>query len=95
MKLLFCPNCGDVRALHRHRVYCECGKVYGQYLDKTNAEVSAHAKVIALTNQDVRAAAYYASGETKPPDVGYMTIRAWMILPGARVEWEKPNDATR
>jgi hypothetical protein len=93
MKLLHCADCGDMRALHQHLVYCECGKVWGEYkADGAHATVSAHAKVIALANQDVRSAAYYASGGNPPKDVGYMTIRAWMILPGARVAWEKEKD---
>lgn len=91
MKLLYCKDCGDAKALQHHRVYCECGKVSGNYkADGAHATVSEGALVIALSNPDIRSAAYYA-GHDKPriPDPGYRTIRAWMIAPGARVEWEK------
>ena len=95
MKLLYCKFCGDAKALHRHRVYCACGKVSGNYeADEAHATVSADALVIGLNNQDVQTATYYTSNEKinekpKIPDVGYRTIRAWMIAPGARVKWEK------
>jgi len=94
MKLLYCPACGDARALHKdYPVSCDCGRVHGKYdADGRHAKVSKHALVIGIANPDLKHAALYTRG-LEPPDAGYRTLRAWMIAPGARVRWEGDEDA--
>lgn len=72
------------------------GRRAGNYkADGAHATVSEGALVIALANTDILQAAAYTNTQQVPRDVGYRTIRAWMIAPGARVEWEKEKgDAT-
>lgn len=96
MKILFCPNCGDARALHKdYSVRCDCGRAYGRYdADGRYATVSRHAQVIGIVNGDLKEAVSYTRS-IEPPDAGYRTLRAWVIAPGARVRWEGDEDATQ
>lgn len=97
MKILYCPTCGDARALHKdYPVRCDCGRVYGRYdADGKYATVSRHAQVIGIANGDLREATMYTRRGTEPRDAGYRTLRAWVIAPGARVRWEGDEDATQ
>lgn len=51
MKLIFCPDCSDVRALSTKQTrFCECGKSWGKYTDNLNAEIAGKAIPIGFTN---------------------------------------------
>ena len=52
MKLIFCPECGDIRMLHRSGVTCWCGKSSGRYMeDNLHAEISGLAIPIGIDNR--------------------------------------------
>lgn len=90
MKLLICVECGDVRKLHRHRTYCECGKVWGEYLsDGAHAVVSPTAGVVGLSNTTLRQAIHAQDH----PDAGYRTLAAWLMGKDApRVRWAEHQE---
>lgn len=51
MKLIFCSKCWDVVKLKVGEMrYCECGSVFGRYIDNTFAEVSENAISLAIGN---------------------------------------------
>jgi hypothetical protein len=51
MKLLFCPECHDVRKLQRKQVFCQCGASSGWYKrDDLNAVVAGLAIPIGFQN---------------------------------------------
>lgn len=51
MKLIYCPECGDVFQLRLKSLKkCECGKVKGRYITKSLAEVSENAISLAIGN---------------------------------------------
>ena len=50
MKLIFCPYCGDLFKLRFDMKSCECGKVYGRYVDNSQAEVNKDAISVAIGN---------------------------------------------
>jgi len=54
MKLLLCPECGDVRKLHLDYTLCECTKSWGYYLpDGIRAKYGGEAIIIGMDNNDV------------------------------------------
>lgn len=51
MKLIFCTKCFDVvKLIPRKMRSCECGNVFGRYIDDTYAEVSDTAISLAIGN---------------------------------------------
>jgi hypothetical protein len=51
MKLIFCPECTDIRKLHKDGVKCWCGKSWGKYLeDNHKAEIGGLAVPIGVDN---------------------------------------------
>ena len=51
MKLLFCSKCQDVRKLQYRRVFCECGKSWGNYFeDGLNAYIGGEAVPLGFDN---------------------------------------------
>ena len=58
MKLIYCPECLDVKKLRMLRVrYCECGKSWGYYLDDDlTAEIGGLAIPLAIANDELREA---------------------------------------
>ena len=82
MKLLFCPQCGDVRKLRLRKVRCQCGSAWGRYLnDGAQAEVSAGANVIGIANGSIAAALTGRSDQ----------LEAWLFRPGEaqRIVWKE------
>lgn len=57
MKLIFCPNCTDVRKLDTHPTYCRCHKSWGFYHeDGLTATVGGDAVPLGIDNNTFRAA---------------------------------------
>lgn len=51
MKLLYCLECEDVIKLKLGTMrHCDCGKVFGRYIDNSHAEVSENAISLAIGN---------------------------------------------
>lgn len=51
MKLIYCPECGDVFQLRLGKMKkCECGAVKGRYINNSLAEVSKNAYSLAIGN---------------------------------------------
>lgn len=50
MKLIFCPDCQDVRKLSYEMTYCNCRESCGRYVDKLNAEINKHAIPLGFNN---------------------------------------------
>lgn len=50
MKLIFCPQCRDIVALHRQLRTCLCGRAYGQYVDEVNAIYGGGAVPLGIAN---------------------------------------------
>ena len=50
MKLIYCPECGDVVCLTSDPRSCQCGNCWGQYTDAVNAMVSENAVVLGFAN---------------------------------------------
>lgn len=54
MKLLFCEECHDIRALkYRRKITCSCGKSSGRYVNSTWAEYQGPCQILGLRNQEV------------------------------------------
>lgn len=53
MKLLFCPHCHDIRALHVHRTACKCKRSWGRYVDNRIAEYGGQAVPIGIDNSSL------------------------------------------
>ena len=57
MKLIYCPECQDVRKLHvGERVECQCGESWGWYKNILNAVVGGKAIPIGFNNRSFRMA---------------------------------------
>ncbi len=58
MKLIYCPECNDVKRVWQLRVrYCACGKSWGYYLDDDlTAEMGGCAVPLAIANDELREA---------------------------------------
>lgn len=50
MKLIYCEHCHDVVKLTLQMRFCMCGRVFGQYLNNVEAEVSKTAVSLAIGN---------------------------------------------
>lgn len=50
MKLIYCPNCGDIVRLMPTRRWCLCRKCYGEYLNDIDAYVSGPCHVLGIHN---------------------------------------------
>jgi hypothetical protein len=56
MKLVYCQDCQDLFKLSYAVRTCECGRVYGRYINNDEVEVSDDAVSIAIGNTHLRAA---------------------------------------
>jgi len=61
MKLIFCLDCGDVRALNYEITLCNCQNSGGQYVDKINAEIWGNAIPLGFRVRDFRQAIAHQS----------------------------------
>jgi hypothetical protein len=52
MKLIYCSCCNDVFSLSFYIKKCHCGKSYGKYIDKLNAQISESAIPIGFNNRE-------------------------------------------
>lgn len=50
MKLIFCPDCHDVRRLDRRLRTCYCRRFMGRYTDDLNAEIAGKAIPLGIDN---------------------------------------------
>lgn len=48
MKLIYCPNCGDIVALKKRHRQCYCGASGGYYVDFINAKIEGEAIPIGI-----------------------------------------------
>ncbi len=55
MKLIYCQDCHDLFKLSLTMRTCECGHVYGRYVNNQDAEVSEDAVSIVIGNTHLRA----------------------------------------
>ena len=53
MKLIHCPHCYDLVALHREKRFCECRKCWGYYVNTVDAEISKDAIPIGIANSSM------------------------------------------
>jgi hypothetical protein len=51
MKLLHCPQCNDIVALHTQERSCLCGKAKGKYINNQRAEVSG-GHILGINNRE-------------------------------------------
>jgi hypothetical protein len=59
VKLIYCPECHDVRKLHLNEtVTCQCGQSSGAYVDNLNAWISGKAIPIGFANPTLVDALY-------------------------------------
>lgn len=79
MKLLFCPDCGDVVQLLSTFRHCSCRAVEGRYVTDELVEVTGErAEVIGLDSHGLRGALMLVdSNDKRGPDVG-----AWLFQHG-------------
>ena len=89
MKLLYCPQCGDLVALRAKNRTCACGHASGQYLGRTKAVVRGKdVQVLALANdrfdtlmkQAVRATPTTSGDDYRLPE---NELTAWIFGPNA------------
>lgn len=64
MKLIYCPKCGDVRKLTKHKWrHCACKASYGRYKpDGWYAEVGGKSIVLGINNNELRRAINFVPG---------------------------------
>lgn len=53
MRLLFCKECTDIKALTVNRRHCSCRKSYGRELASGNVRVAGPAAVLGLPRDEV------------------------------------------
>lgn len=72
MKLLFCPDCGEVRSFGKgKKAHCECGKSWGMYLPGSNDAVMGGRTIpLGLAHRDIPKA-LASRGK-------YPVIRCWL-----------------
>lgn len=56
MKLILCPECGDVVRLMFEKRKCGCGKAYGRYYTEAKAVISADAIPLGIANSSLTSA---------------------------------------
>lgn len=56
MKLIFCLDCGDVKALNYEITLCRCQNSGGQYIDKNDVEIWGNAIPIGIEHRSFRQA---------------------------------------
>ena len=57
MKLIFCPECWDLRRLHVETpTYCKCRKSMGMYTDNVYAVIAGYAIPVGISNYSFRSA---------------------------------------
>jgi hypothetical protein len=75
MKLLFCPDCGDMTQMVSTYRRCKCGSVKGRYVNDAVVEVFGDlAQVISIPGEDIRAALDAVKADIGGP----VNVRAWM-----------------
>lgn len=81
MKLVFCPECEDVKKLEIDTpTFCHCGRSWGRYLtDGLHAEYGGDAILLALGNTSlIKAVAKELAGQRRIDGLGFK-IEAWVI----------------
>lgn len=54
MKLLFCKECHDVKALTKRKRTCRCGKSSGKYVTYIWAEYNGPCVILGMMNSDIQ-----------------------------------------
>lgn len=73
MKLIFCKECSDVRALSKLSVtFCGCGNSFGTYLDNSNAVIGGEAYLIGILNINL------SIGISSVDEGGFSPLAAYM-----------------
>lgn len=63
MKLIYCPECQDVRKLHKKWAACECGKSWGFYNeDGLHAVIGGKAVPLGFNNSSFAQALRHRTG---------------------------------
>ena len=76
MKLIFCPECQDVRKMRAGvPVSCQCGLSWGRYIDDLNAVYGGEAVPIGIANPSLATAIEYR------PDSGAGTKFDAFVIP--------------
>lgn len=74
MKLIFCPDCYDMRKLSTELTECACGRSHGQYDDDgICATIGGRAVAFGIHNNDVREALNMPQDEPA-------TVRCWRFV---------------
>ncbi len=84
MKLLFCPYCHDLFRLQRLVRSCECGRVSGRYINRTEAVVNGEGFSVAISNGSLEDQCYRAQEDQT-------TGRAEAQIKYAILCWARPN----
>jgi len=74
MKLIFCPKCFDVRKLLSKKVFCDCGKSSGMYIDNLSAEIFGDAIPIGIGNSS-----FYSAIQNRSEYAPGVTFEAFVI----------------
>ena len=75
MKLLFCPECLDIRGISHAEVECFCGASSARYIDDIVAQVTGPGILIGVSNQALAAALDVRAAFPEEN----LTIAAWLI----------------
>jgi len=90
MKVLYCKKCKSLVRLTRRKRECECGRVWGRYLDNRYAEHSENENTIsmAIANESFKAAIkrmrWWEKNRPKSNREDYKAI-------SSIVAWVRPN----
>lgn len=75
MKLLFCPDCGDVQKMLATFRRCRCGAVEGRYINDEDVEVTGErVEVIGIDNHSLSGAM-----RMKTMRSGSLPLDAWLF----------------
>ncbi|MBK6616516.1 hypothetical protein [Ottowia sp.] len=78
MKLIFCPYCQDVLKLLAERRACECGRSWGNYVDKRRASIGGSAVPLGFDNESLVSAL-----EARPQEGSGQRFEAFVIAVSA------------
>jgi predicted nucleic acid-binding Zn-ribbon protein len=95
MKLLFCPDCGAVFSLSIGILKtCDCGKVSGQYVDRSQAEVNGQGISLAIGNGSLQSAIINAARAPRTADAKGVPTNRDFFKDHCRVEycWVRPHE---
>ena len=72
MKLLYCPECGDIFSLSTTPKRCSCGFTGGHYLsDRLNAVYDGEGMPLGIANSSFTAAMQYQTWLNKEDDIPF------------------------